>query len=351
MTLRKTAIALGAAAILVSSACGGSDSAGIDSVPADETEAAPVESAESGGTNEDGPLIFAIYKLGTQQYFIDQANGAQATVDSAGGEIRVINVEEDANAAITAVNDAIAAGADGIAITVPDQSIGPSIAQAAQDAGIPLIATDDAIEDAEGNSVPFVGFSGTAMGESVGETACSLVAEAGWGGDAATGALIVTKDDLTVIRQRTDAEKSMLTGCGFSDSQLLDVPSDSTIEGALADAGPVITANQDVTNWIVVGGNDESVKGAIQALEVAGVSTDQIIGVGLGAYEACKEWQAGQDSGFKAALFLSGQDVGATAMTALIQSAQDGSDHPAESIAPTSIVDPTSWQEAPGLCA
>jgi len=178
-----------------------------------------------------------------------------------------------------------------------------------------------------------------------------LADEAGWIGAADTGVLIVTKDDLTVIRQRTDAERDALTGCGVDAGNIYDVPSDSTIEGALADAGPVITANQDVQNWIVVGGNDESVKGAIQALEIAGVTTDQIIGVGLGAYEACKEWEAGIDSGFKSALFLSGRDVGDTAMNLLIVASGDAGSLPQESIAPTSIVDPTNWQEAPGLCA
>ena len=49
-----------------------------------------------------------------------------------------------------------------------------------------------------------------------------------------------------------------------------------------------------VTNWIVFGCNDESVLGGLNALAAAGVKPDAIIGVGLGAYEACKPWAADQ---------------------------------------------------------
>ena len=82
-------------------------------------------------------------------------------------------------------------------------------------------------------------------------------------------------------------------------------------------AGPVITAHPEITNWIVFGCNDEGVLGTLNALATAGVKPENIIGVGLGAYEACKFWAAGQASGFKAGLFISGLDVGKTAATVL----------------------------------
>ena len=65
---------------------------------------------------------------------------------------------------VTLIDDAISAGAQGIAITVPDQTIGPAIAQAAHDAGVVLIATDDSIVDENGDPVPFVGFDGQRHG-------------------------------------------------------------------------------------------------------------------------------------------------------------------------------------------
>ena len=67
-----------------------------------------------------------------------------------------------------------------------------------------------------------------------------------------------------------------------------------------------------MTNWVVFGCNDEGVLGTTNALATAGASPDNIIAVGLGAYEACKPWAAGQPSAFKAGLFISGLDVGKT---------------------------------------
>jgi len=344
--------ALSVAAIAVAACSGGATQSPSGGAAASVPASAPASAGGSGGTSSGKPLIYAIYKLGTQQYFIDQAAGATEKATALGADIKVVNVESDANAAITAVNDAIAAGAKGIGITVPDQKIGPAVATSAANAKIPLVATDDAIKDSTGTDVAFVGFSGTAMGESVGDEACKQLTAGKWLTDASkkVGALIIEKQDLTVITQRTDAEKAKLGACGVKD--IIDVPSDSTIDGALKDSGPVITAHPDVTNWIVVGGNDESVKGALQALASAGAKTDNIIGVGLGAYEACKEWKANTPSGFKAALYISGYDVGHTAIQELFDNITKGTALPAKAIAPTYMVDPTNWlaQQATGLC-
>ena len=106
-----------------------------------------------------------------------------------------------------------------------------------------------------------------------------------------------------------------------------------------------IRDSPDITNWIVFGCNDEGVLGTLNALATAGASPDNIIGVGLGAYEACKPWAAGQPSGFKAALFISGLDVGATAATVLNDAIVNGVEPPPMSFAPTSIVDPANFQD------
>ncbi|MFV2035537.1 MAG: substrate-binding domain-containing protein, partial [Halocynthiibacter sp.] len=124
--------------------------------------------------------IVAIYKSGTQQYFIDQGDGFTAAAEELGYTAKIINVELDANLAISAISDAIASGAKGIAITAPDQALGPAVTKAAADAGVFLIATDDPLEDAGGNAVPFAGFDGVAMGNNVGKRAAELLTASGW---------------------------------------------------------------------------------------------------------------------------------------------------------------------------
>ena len=98
----------------------------------------------------------------------------------AGAEAKKFDAKLDPNLGVSLVNDAISAGAKGIAITVPDQTIGPAIAQAAKEASVVLIATDDGIQDADGKPVPFVGFDGKDMGKKVGEAAADLLTESEW---------------------------------------------------------------------------------------------------------------------------------------------------------------------------
>jgi L-arabinose transport system substrate-binding protein len=87
------------------------------------------------------------------------------------------------------------------------------------------------------------------------------------------------------------------------------------------------------------------VLGTLNALATAGVSPDDVIGVGLGAYEACKPWDAEQASGFKAALFISGLDVGETAATVLYDAVVNGVEPPAETFAPTTIVTADNYMD------
>ena len=72
---------------------------------------------------------------------------------------------------------------------------------------------------------------------------------------------------------------------------------------------------------------------------------DNIIAVGLGAYEACKPWAASQPSGWKAALFISGKDVGIAAADALWDKVQNNVALPASTIAKTTIVHPNDYAQ------
>ena len=290
--------------------------------------------------DDEEPLLVAINKSADQQYFIDLQTSFADTSEDLGARARTFDARLDPGLGITLVEDAISAGALGIAITVPDQTIGPAISQLAEDAGVVLIATDDSIVDANGDPVPFVGFNGTDMGNAVGEAAVELLEESGWMDDESlnVGVLTAEVQTLSVCNDRTDAEKAAMIAAGFPEDQIFSVPYTGEALSAQDAAGPVITANPDVTNWIVFGCNDEGVLGTLNALATAGVDSDNVIGVGLGAYEACRPWAADQPSGFKAALFISGLDVGQTAAQVLFDAIVRDIEPPAETFAPTSIV-------------
>ena len=75
-----------------------------------------------------------------------------------------------------------------------------------------------------------------------------------------------------------------------------------------------------------------------------------IAGVGLGAYLTCKDWAAGQESGNKSALFISGVEVGKAAITSMVALLRDGTALPPKTIANTEIVGPDSWEAAGVVC-
>jgi L-arabinose transport system substrate-binding protein len=296
---------------------------------------------------DDKPLFVAINKSADQQYFIDLQTSFVAKSEELGAEARKFDAKLDPNLGISLVEDAISAGAKGIAITVPDQTIGPAISQLAKDAGVVLIATDDSIVDMDGNPVPFVGFNGSDMGKNVGEAAAQLLTDSGWLGDSGkkVGVLSVEVQTLSVCNDRTDAEKAAILAAGVPEGNIFPVPYTGESLSAQDAAGPIITANPDVTNWVVFGCNDEGVLGTLNALGTAGVNPDDVIGVGLGAYEACKPWTADQPSGFKAALFISGLDVGRTAAQVLYDAVVSGVEPPPMTFAPTSIVTPENYTD------
>lgn len=306
--------------------------------------AAGVIASSGAGWAADKEIV-AIYKSGTQQYFIDQGDGFKAAAEELGYNAKIINVELDSNLAISAVSDAIASGAKGIAITAPDQALGPAVSTAAADAGVLMVATDDPLTDKDGNPVPFVGFDGVAMGTKVGEKAGELLKASGWLDAGNYGILSVEVQTLSVCNDRTNASREQVIGAGADAGKIKAVSYDGTADASLAASGPVITANPAVDKWVVFACNDEGVLGATNALKNAGFAADDVIAVGLGAYEACRPWKAGIDTGFKAALYISGVDVGDAAARALIKSIESGDALPLKTVANTTIVDPTTYAD------
>jgi L-arabinose transport system substrate-binding protein len=296
---------------------------------------------------DEAPLLYVINKSADQQYFIDLQNSFVAKAEELGATALQADAKLDPSLGVQLVNDAISAGAAGIAITVPDQTIGPAISDAAAAAGVALVATDDGIVDSAGNPVPFVGFSGPDMGAKVGAEAARVLTEGGWLEDESItlGVLSTEVQTLSVCEDRTNASKAAMLEVGVPEDAIFQVPYTGETQSAQDAAGPVITAHPDVTHWVVFACNDEGVLGTLNALATQGVSPDNVIGVGLGAYEACKFWAAEQPSGFKAALFISGQDVGAAAAQVLFDNIVNGVELPESTVAPTTIVTPETYAD------
>lgn len=328
------------------------DSSAADSSAPDSSapdSSAPDSSAAGGGS--DAPITIAyLQKQGDQQYFIDQAAGATAAAKELKNvTVKVVNLGTDANKAISEVDAAVAQKVNGIIIVVPDQQIGPQVIDAAKAADIPLMASDDVIKDASGAEAPFAGFDGTAMGTEVGKEAASLYQAAGWKA-ADTKILSAYKQDLSVCTDRVEGSKAAFSAAVPDGPEVIDIGTDNSATGAQDKAGAVITANPGVKNWVVWGCNDENETGVVTALQNSGVKAANILGVGLGAYLTCKDWAAGQDTGNKAALFISGAEVGKAAVTSMVAKIRDNTPLPPKSIANTEIVTAKNFKDKGVVC-
>ncbi|HTW25532.1 MAG TPA: substrate-binding domain-containing protein [Acetobacteraceae bacterium] len=318
--------------------------------------AAAVLTASLGGAAfaaGGGKLTIAyIQKQGDQQYFVDEAAGARDAATKLGNvKVDVVNVGTDSNAAISAMNVMIGQKVDGIAIVVPDQQIGPQVIDMAKQAKIPLIASDDPIKSGTGQPAPFVGFDSYEMGYKVGFEAGQLYKAAGWTADA-TRIAAPYKQELSDCQERESGQEAgFAKAAGGPAPRIIKIGTDNSAIDAQNRTAAVVTANPGIKHWVVWGCNDESETGAVTALANAGMPADNIIGVGLGAYLDCKDWQAGQASGNKAALFISGHDVGSAAVTALVDAIRTDKPLPPKTIAKTTIVTPQNWKSVMGSCS
>ena len=299
----------------------------------------------------DALTIALIQKQGDQQYFVDEANGARDAAKQLGDvKVDVVNVSMDSNAAISAMNVMIGQKVNGIAIVVPDQQIGPQVIDMAAQAKIPLVAADDPIKSGDGKPAAFVGFDGYDMGSKVGEEAGKLFKESGWNLDDVR-VIAAYEQQLSVCQDREAGEEAAFQKVVGSLPKIVKVGTDNSTMDAQNKTGAVVTANPNVKHWVAWACNDENLIGVTTALANAGASAANVIGVGLGGYLTCKDWQAGQTTGNKAALYISGRDVGDAAMRVLVASIRDHKPLPAKTIAHTTIVTPQNWKSVMGSCS
>jgi L-arabinose transport system substrate-binding protein len=302
--------------------------------------------------------ITYLQKQGDQQYFVDEAAGAKARAARLGVSLKVVDLGSDANKTVGEVQSAIAQKSSGLIVVVPDPAVGPQVVQLAKDAGVALLTSDDQIcatgpdpaHCAASDLVPRIGFSGRQMGTAVGKRAASEFTKAGWSA-ADTRTVSAWQQDVTVCGDRVAAAKAAFAAGAGAGVRNIDVPTDNTPTGAQDKVAATITANSGVKHWVVWGCNDENVQGAITAMQNAGISAGDVIGVGLGAYLACKDWSGATASGMKAALFINGRDVGALAVQTMYDRLKHGKKFPQEAFAPTAMVDPGTWKSAGVTCS
>lgn len=290
---------------------------------------------------EDVIQIAYLTKHLDNPWFVNETGGAQGLADQLGVELTIQDLQFDANLALSAMDTVIGAGVDGIIIVVPEQQIGPAVMQRAADAGIPIITVDDTIQDANGSFAPHVGFDPGAMGRMVAEMAEDFWTAEGWNDPAVVASTRVASIELqtlTVCMDRTNAAVATWQSLvpDFPEENILHVPYDGTLVGAIDVMAPIITANPDVTNWIVWSCNDDGVVGGVRALEQSGFTSTNVIGIGLNGHLGCDEWAKPGESGFRGTIYNNSAVHGEYAVMAMYNNIRYGVPLPA-------------WIQAPGV--
>jgi L-arabinose transport system substrate-binding protein len=297
-------------------------------------------------------LVYGIYKSGDQTWFIDEGAAAQAAVEAAGGTFVYVDAKMNPEEYLKAIDNAVANNATGIVTCIPDQTL----SQAAIDeaGGIPMVAADDALQDDDGNKLaPWVGINAYVIGEANGEWLANYANDNDLVGKDEVGLLIMTMDTVSSCVPRAEGEYAKFTELcpDFNEDNIFYADYDGTTDKGNTAAAAVITANPQITTWLVTGANEEGTIGACRALETAGLDADACV-VGLGAYMAKDEWNDKGADGtcMKAAAYFSSDSVGAGSVEVLL-GLINGEDVEMETAVDAIVVTPENYKEVMGAAA
>lgn len=299
-------------------------------------------------------LVYGIYKAGDQTWFIDEGAAAQKAVEEAGGEFIFVDAKMNPEEYLKAIDNAVANNASGIVTCIPDQTLSQAAVEKAEEAGIPIVAADDALQDEAGEKLaPWVGINAYVIGEANGEWLANYAIENELAGKEGVGLLIMTMDTVSSCVPRAEGEYDKFTELcpEFGDDNIFYADYDGTTDKGNTAAAAVITANPQITTWLVTGANEEGCIGACRALETAGLDADACV-VGLGAYMAKDEWNDKGADGtcMKAAAYFSSDSVGAGSVDVLLKLIA-GEEVEMETAVDAVVVTPENYKEVMGAAA
>lgn len=308
----------------------------------------------AASAEEDKLVVYGIYKAGDQTWFIDEGAAAQKAVEEAGGEFIFVDAKMNPEEYLKAIDNAIANKASGIVTCIPDQTMSQAAVDKAAEAGIPIVAADDALQDADGNKLaPWVGINAYVIGEANGEWLANYAIDNELVGKEDVGLLLMTMDTVSSCVPRAEGELAKFTELcpEFPEGNIFKADYDGTTDKGNTAAAAVITANPQIKTWLVTGANEEGCIGAARALESAGLDADACV-VGLGAYMAKDEWNNKGADGtcVKASAYFSADQVGAGSVEVLLDII-NGEEPAMETAVDAVVVTPEDYKDVMGSYA
>jgi L-arabinose transport system substrate-binding protein len=255
-----------------------------------------VSSASAAGRIKIGFIV----KQPDESWFQDEWKYADQAGRQFGFDVIKIG-GTDGEKVLNGIDNLATQGAKGFIICTPDVKLGPAIAARARANRLKLMSVDDRFIGPKGavmEDVHHVGISAYNIGSLAGQTIISEAKARGWNLKN-VGFLRMSFDSLPTIKERTEGATAALVAAGIPKARIFDTPMKTLdTEGSFNAASITITKHPNISLWFVAGGNDNSVLGAIRALEGHGFGADKAIGVGINGTEAVAEFQKKNKTAF-----------------------------------------------------
>ncbi len=304
---------------------------------------APIFAQGSSEDSANDQLVIAgIYKMGDAEWFLQEGEAARKVIEEAGGKFMYMDAGLDGARYMEMLDNAITQQVDGVLTCTPDQNLSKAAVNKLKEAGIPVIACDDALQDENGNRLaPWVGIDAYNIGKSVGEWSVDYINKNNLANDPDFAIMFLTADTVSSCVPRTDGQYETIVKAfpNFeSEGKLFRADHDTTAAKGNEAASTVIAGNPQIKKWLILGVSDDGAQGAARALEAVGL-VDGSMCVGLGGYFAPEEF-AKASSPFKACAYFSAKDVGGTSAKEMMDHLQNGTAIPEVYAAGAIIVEP-----------
>lgn len=231
----------------------------------------------------------------------------------------------------TAIASLATKGAKGFVICTPDVNLGPMIVDQANRHNLKLLAVDDQFKNPDGSfmtDVHYLGISARKIGEMVGAELAAQMKARNWPAEE-TAACVVTYDQLDTIKGRTEGAIAALRAAGFPEDRIFRAPQAKLDAPNSRDAvSGLLTQKQQVKRWLICGGNDSAVIGAVRAMEGRNIPADRVVGIGINGTDCITEFEQAQPTGFYASVLLSAREHGFKTAEMMYLWAKDGKEPP-----------------------
>ena len=254
-----------------------------------------------------------LVKQPEEQWFQMEWKFAQECADKYGFTLLKIGAT-DGEKLLTAIENIAANGAQGFVCVTPDVRLGPAIVAAARRNNLKLVSNADQFIGADGQpmlDVPYLGIAAYAIGRNVGDELWKEMQNRGWKPEE-TGLCVMTFDELDTVRQRYEGAVDSIVEHGFPKERVFraTIMQSMDIPNAINAANVLLGKHTGVKHWLIAGGNDNCVLGAVRAMEGAGVKVENMIGIGINGTDCIIELEKPTATGFFGSMLLSARQHG-----------------------------------------